>query len=322
LTESESFSTEGAGATAAVTGSAYLASCVSPGNCTYISVVDGLTITTVDGEVQHLDPLQECDATEVTDSDSNLCAVPEDVALEVLLADQFIAANFFLDALGGFPLPVIGIVTVENGQVTQFTPIPPTAAPSAPTPPNPVINSPALNITNNEGSYQGNGAADHIETGDFDNVYFELQGSDPNGVEFYWVFDTLPDNVGEIYAPCGSSPDGEICTFEGPNYAPVEIGTRYFSDTEFYFSPYPGSFENYPATDSFSFHAVNANGDESATTTVPITVHCDSCNETSRTDAQAPKHTNQKSSESDASGEPSADPVAAEPAPTDSSTGS
>lgn len=288
LTESESFSTEGAGATAAVTGSAYFASCLSPGNCTYISVVDGLTITTVDGEVQHLDPLQECDATEVTDTDSNLCAVPQDVALEVLLADKFIAANFFLDALGGFPLPVVGIVTVENGQVTQFTPIAPTPPPSTPPSPNPVVNTPAVNITQNNSGYQGTGTTNGIETGDLDDVYFQLQGSDPNGVEFYWVFDTLPDNVGTIYVPClNSSPDNSnLCNLEGPSYTPVEVGTRYFSDTEFYFSPFEDPPTD-PTTDSFTFHAVNANGDESPSTEVPVTVHCDSC-EASTTGTSAP----------------------------------
>lgn len=121
LTESESFQQEGAGATAAVTGSAYLSDCVSPGNCVFTSVVDNLIITTVDGEVKILDPLQQCDSTEITDTDSNLCNVPEDVALEILLADKFIAENFFLDGLGGYPLPVVGTVEVEGTSVT-FTP--------------------------------------------------------------------------------------------------------------------------------------------------------------------------------------------------------
>jgi hypothetical protein len=132
LTESETFSTEGAGATAVVEGSAYLVSCLAPGNCIFISVVDGLKVTTVDGEVQLLDPLEQCGSTEVTEEDANLCAVPEQVALEVLLADGWIAENIFLDALGGFPVPTVGVITVENGQVTSFTPVPPPPPPPPP----------------------------------------------------------------------------------------------------------------------------------------------------------------------------------------------
>jgi len=271
LTESESFSTEGAGATAAVGGSAYVAICLTANNCLYIAIVDGLTVTTVDGDVQLLNPLEQCDATEKSEEDSDLCAVPEAVALEVLLADEFIAKNFFLDALGGFPLPVLGIVTVENGQVTGFTPI--TTTPNASTPPAstaPVVEDPALDITENNSGYQGTGPSDHIETSDLYDVYFGLQGSDPNNVQFYWVFDTTPD-VGTIYAPCDSSPDGDLCDLEGPSYVPVEIGVRYNSDTVFRFEP--DLFTE--GTDTFSFHAVNANGDiSSPPTEATVTVHC------------------------------------------------
>ena len=59
-----------------------------------------------------------------------LCAVAVD--LDVLLADAFIAANYFLDASTGLPLPVLGtpvpvtgtVVINDDGTVT-FTPTPP-----------------------------------------------------------------------------------------------------------------------------------------------------------------------------------------------------
>ncbi len=133
LTESETFEQEGAGATAAVVGSAFIVSCTAPNNCVFTSVVDGLRITTVDGEVQFLDPLEACDSDELSDADADLCTVPEAVALEVLIADGWIAANLFVDASEGYPGPVqvLGIVVVEDGQVTSFTPSP-TPPPSDP----------------------------------------------------------------------------------------------------------------------------------------------------------------------------------------------
>ena len=137
LTESETFQQEGAGATAAVVGSVYISDCTAANVCVFTSVVDGLKITTIDGEVQFLDPLEACGSTEITDTNSDLCTVPEAVSLEVLLADAFIAANYFLDASTGLPLPVIGspvhvtgtVVINEDGTVT-FTP----STPSGETP--------------------------------------------------------------------------------------------------------------------------------------------------------------------------------------------
>ena len=70
LTESESFEQEGAGRVRLPSvGTAFLYECDGLGHCIATSVVDGLKYTSVDGEVQFLDPLEACTSDEVTDPD-------------------------------------------------------------------------------------------------------------------------------------------------------------------------------------------------------------------------------------------------------------
>jgi hypothetical protein len=130
LTESESFEQEGAGATAAVTGTVFAASCATPLNCTFYSLVHGITLTTVDGEIQNLDPLEVCDSTELSDTDANLCDEVAQLTLDAILANHWMLENLFIDGVNGFE----GIVIAENGQVS-VTPTPPSTPPQDETPP-------------------------------------------------------------------------------------------------------------------------------------------------------------------------------------------
>jgi len=131
LTQSESFSQDGAGATASVVGSAFMAECDTAGHCTFTSVVDGLKLVTVDGEVKLLAPLEQCDSTAVDPNNATLCGVPTQVTADILAANAWILQNLFVDGIAGFPGPTItGTIVVTNGVVT-FTPTP------TPTPPPP-----------------------------------------------------------------------------------------------------------------------------------------------------------------------------------------
>jgi len=137
LTESESFSQDGAGATASVVGSAFMAECDTSGHCTFTSVVDGLKLVTVDGEVKLLTPLEGCDSTEVDPTNATLCGVPTEITADVLAANAWIQQNLFFDGKAGFPGPTFtATIVVTNGQVTSVTPTPPpadnTPAPTSP----------------------------------------------------------------------------------------------------------------------------------------------------------------------------------------------
>src|SRR5262249_13069259 len=97
LTESESFETSGGGATAAVVGTGYSFECTTDGHCTLITVVDGVKYTSDDGEVRLLQPLEQCDSTEVGPTNTDLCANPTPVPPDVLAANQWIMQNLFFD---------------------------------------------------------------------------------------------------------------------------------------------------------------------------------------------------------------------------------
>jgi fibronectin type III domain protein len=152
LTESESFSQSGAGATASVVGSAFVAECDSAGHCTFTSVVDGLKLLTVDGDVKVMTPLEQCDSTELNPQDANLCGIPQQVTADVLAANAWILQNLFLDGKAGFPGPNITLnIVVNNGQVTSVTPAdntPVTTAPGQPTSVHAVLDSPGSTTAN------------------------------------------------------------------------------------------------------------------------------------------------------------------------------
>ena len=315
LTENESFEQEGAGATAAVTGTAFLVTCTDALHCTFTSIIDGIQLTTVDGEVQQLDPLEVCDSTEVTDSDANLCAAVQQANLDALLANAWILENLFLDGAAGFE----GIIIVEEGEVTSFTPTESTGTEEEeeevvdPTPPAatpPVINANPVNVTNygadNPQGYAVGPTTKVISQDERNDVTFVLQASGDSALVF--VFTALPiGTFGQIRVGVGGSA--------------VALGTQYAASTVFAFDPVemeplcttgsptvfsqcftdgrpdgsgsqPYSTENLGPTDNgdgtvswyddFTFYAQDAGGEQSATQTVTLEAVDDHCNEGAR----------------------------------------
>ncbi len=209
LTESETFQQEGAGATAAVVGTAFMVECDAntPQQCTFTSVIDGIQLTSIDGEIQDMDPLQECDSTEVvTDVDADLCDVPEQLTIDAVIANQWILLNLYLDGLGGFE----GIIVVEGGQVISFTATTVLGVsvtsdgttttlddPPPPPPTPPVINDKEVNITSTGGDPAPGattGPANTIVSEDErKDVTFTLQVTNPDGGDYWILFTVLPD---------------------------------------------------------------------------------------------------------------------------------
>jgi hypothetical protein len=301
LTESESFEQEGAGATAAVVGTAFLFECDGAGHCTVTSVVDGIKYTSVDGDVQFLDPLQACTADELSTTDTDLCDNPIDVPPDALSA--FAALNLYLDSQRGLPgiapKPISG--TIEDGVVTPTTvdttpagSTPPGGStPAPPTPP------PVIDPTNPIACYGGCGDFEGVSIGSlppgyvegneiqvYDDGYvdFVANYTDSSGSPVYIVFSHLPDgSVGAVYI-CGDSGCDDV--FEGISYS---------ADTIFTFTPSdvgnpPSESESEalsegdveaqcgppatpaPAEDTIEFHLVGAGGTTTPETVIPVTV--------------------------------------------------
>jgi hypothetical protein len=311
LTESESFEQEGAGATAAVTGTAFVVSCVTPTSCAFTSVVDGIELTTVDGEVQELDPLEQCGSTEITQEDADLCAAVEQVTLDALLANAWILENLFIDGTQGLE----GVIIVEDGVVT-FTPTPPADEPPAgPTADPPVVDASPVNIetTSGETPDYTTGPDTIVSSQDELTTIFTLQASNP-GHTIFFIITVLPDpTFGQLLV-------GNAAVVENQQYAedteftfdPVQIEPDCddvgedgldFSDCFTYGNPenqgqpLPNPYP-YPTGDdtpvdygdgtvrwygSFTFIAVNEQGDHSAETTVRLEAVEDMCNEGNRT---------------------------------------
>jgi hypothetical protein len=269
LSESETFEQEGAGATAAVIGSLFVVDCRVEADeagaqhviCTFISLVDGLRVTTIDGEIQDLEPLQQCDSTEiVTDEDADLCDAPSAVDLQALLQDPWFAKNFYLDALLGLPLPQLsGIIVFEAGEVQSFTPTSSgggTTAPSVIDPTNPIgceFGCDQTGVVDGAELPEDFDPGNEIVTSFFDVEFVANLLVDPAGLVI--VFDTLPD-IGTIYWLCGVE-----CS------DPVVIGDSYDADSHFEYDP-----DESGATD-FTFHIEHGTtGENLGSATVPVTV--------------------------------------------------
>jgi hypothetical protein len=112
LTESESFEQQGGGATAAVIGSAFAVFKVDlpTPHFEFLSLVDGLRLTAENGEVKLLNAGEECDY------DTKLYDVAQQLTADVIAANAFLVANFFLDGIAGLP-GFVGTVTVESAHV-------------------------------------------------------------------------------------------------------------------------------------------------------------------------------------------------------------
>jgi hypothetical protein len=265
LTESQSFEQSGAGATAAVVGTAFAVECdpiVAPAteshHCTTIAVIHTTEWTGADGTQIDLGPYETCDAT-----DGVIC----DRATQIAQFDEWILRNLYLDfLLRGLEGPINGVVSFANGQVT-FTPTTTvsTTPPSTPVDvldPNPIgcdvsCDHPVFpDLANLPPGYA---PGTSISVDQFGEIFFVANLTvDP--ANYFIVFDSLPDGaVGEIDADC-----------ECPT---VETGQQWDADQVFIF------FANVVGTSSFSFHIEDAAGNhvgDSGDVQVNVT-SCGSC---------------------------------------------
>lgn len=296
LTENESFEQEGAGATAATTGTAFAYQCDGAGVCVLTTVVNGVTYTTVDGELQNMDPLLQCTATEVDDANSDLCAVPTELTQEALIANQWLMTNLFLDGLLGYEGPIFGVIVVENGVVTSVTPATPPAESTEPPGP-PVVPDPSVDVTENESGLQDPGPQDEIVTDENNDVVFTINTGGATWIIFTELFDDDPNGIFGLAGFAAASgigangaycepPFGSLYYRDGEYWEEVETDFQYASDTEFLFEPSEidvplGGEEvvaneiGYSETGEFTFYVETADGVASDPETVEVTVYDD-----------------------------------------------
>jgi hypothetical protein len=117
LTESESFEQSGGGATAAVTGTAFVVECESVDHCDFTAVVDITTLTGADGVQKLLTPLDQCDSTSGV-----LCGDITKISVDDL--PQWITENLLRDLIerglddGGLR----GTLVIEDDGTVSFVP--------------------------------------------------------------------------------------------------------------------------------------------------------------------------------------------------------
>ena len=98
VSESGSFEQTGAGATAAITGTVFMLSCVSTPNidptlepvkrCSFISIEHTITVTSENGEIRVLSEHTEC-----TSDDADLCDTPRELTLDELASIDWIQST-------------------------------------------------------------------------------------------------------------------------------------------------------------------------------------------------------------------------------------
>jgi hypothetical protein len=259
---------------------------VSPGNCTFTSVVDGVTLTTIDGELQPMAPLEVCDADEVDATNSDLCEDPEALTQAALIANAWLMQNLFLDGLLGYEVPLFGVIVVEDGVVTSFTPTPP---PGDETPAVPVVLDPALDVTENDSPFGGTGPQTEIITDEENSVVFTIQTGGATYIVFTELFEEDPNPVGpgalngeSSFGTLSWSADGTPESWQG-----VVVMDQYLSSYFFMFEPgevvapfsvggvgAQGEIEEpFSQTGDFAFYVETAGGVQSAPETVDVTVY-------------------------------------------------
>lgn len=249
LTESQSFEQSGAGATAAVVGTAFAVECdpiVAPAtassHCTTIAVIHTTEWTGSDGTQLDLGPYETCDAT-----DGVICDEPTQIAA----FDDWIQRNLYLDLLlRGLTGPISGVVSFANGTVT-FTPTTP-AVTTPPSTPDVLDASPiGCDITCDHPEPPdlahlpaGFAPATSISIDEFGQIDFVANLTvDP--ANYFIVFDSLPTGgVGTIvvYEDCECDP------------TIVDTSQRWSADTFFTF------IAGETGISSFSFHVEDAAG--------------------------------------------------------------
>ena len=127
LTESESFEQTGAGATAAVEGTAFAVECTAVDHCVFTAIIHDTTLTGEDGDVRLLTPLDQCDSTS-----GELCGDITQIPADEL--PQWIADNLLRDLVerGIDDGPLSGIIVVDVAGTVVFRSTPPSTPASNP----------------------------------------------------------------------------------------------------------------------------------------------------------------------------------------------
>jgi hypothetical protein len=139
LTESGSFEESGAGATAAVTGTAFSVEChlvpktdasAAPEKvCSFLGVHHQIVLRSENGEVRDIPEFGECTSTQPTEkSPGDLCDTVHQLTPDEMAAIAWIQENLLRDlnehGFGPGPISVTvqGTLQVQNGQFVSFTP--------------------------------------------------------------------------------------------------------------------------------------------------------------------------------------------------------
>ena len=123
VTESGSFEQGGAGATAAVVGTAFSVECTSATECEFTAVEHQIQLTG-DGEVHILDPLNQCDSEA-----GDICDTPDELSIDEIAAISWIQENLFRDlterGVGDGPFVPSFTLVVVGGEVVEVIETPP-----------------------------------------------------------------------------------------------------------------------------------------------------------------------------------------------------
>ncbi|HEY8218453.1 MAG TPA: hypothetical protein VIH82_15045 [Acidimicrobiia bacterium] len=331
VTESGSFEQSGAGATAAIVGTAFALQC-DGAHCTLISAEHTVVWQSDEnGEVRFVPQNGLC-----TSDGGALCSETRILTDDEMAAIPWIQTNLVKDLLlrgvGSGPFQISGVLVVENGQVVSFTPVstpaaPPTTAattpastsnpsnpsnnPNPPPPPTPVIDptNPIL-VDDGSGNFttaallacpspmQSCVPASSITVAPGEHVLFAVHVVDGTGTTgLFVVFDALPSNGNTCFGP------SESCNNVVTNTA-YEI-TDVFS--------FRGSPSEGDTSSEIRFHIENAQGETVDTLASPIPVHvCSEC-QLSAVSSAAPADSSATETQSNTSPEP---PPPSEPDPT------
>ena len=260
ITESESFEQTGAGATAAVVGTAFAIECDSPTHCVFKSVLGTVEQTGTGEVVNLLNPFQVCEATS-----GALCSEVQTLTLAQMIEEFWTQYNLWLDmiefGLGPGPFGSFsGTLVVEDGVIVSFTPDQPggggTTPPVNVVDPNPIGCEFGCDGT----SFVPLALPEDFEPGSSIQVFVD------DGVNFVANLTVSPTGLFIVFTSVGSDVVGRV------NICPegcgeVEVGEVFDADTVFTFLGY-GEGET-----SFAFRIQDANGNVVGTSpNVPVTV--------------------------------------------------
>jgi hypothetical protein len=189
LTESESFEQTGAGATAAVEGTAFAVECTAVDHCVFTAIIHDTTLTGEDGDVRLLTPLDQCDSTS-----GELCGDITQIPADEL--PQWIADNLLRDLVerGIDDGPLSGIIVVDVAGTVVFRATPPTTQPSGP--PAPTVPGAPTGVS----AIAGDGSA---------TVFFSSPASDGgSSITSYSVFATGGAATSSVSASASASGPG------------------------------------------------------------------------------------------------------------------